>query len=145
MNAVWGLSHALTIVYTNYNCADLILQLKLISFLIYRRQHQNRANTKSRWLRWERGVILAFRRSRKKSTWYIFNCPTFSCSLAAIYYMCPDYHWQSELVCFFFFYAYHRSIGRHTATPESLCLRTSLVIMTWSSSGKPRLVHLKIW
>lgn len=39
----------------------------------------------------------------------------------------------------------HRSIGRHTATPGSLCWRTSLVNMTWSSSEKPRPVHLKTW
>ena len=38
-----------------------------------------------------------------------------------------------------------RSIDSHTVTPESLCLRTSQVTMTWSCSGKPRPVHLKIW
>lgn len=45
---------------------------QLWSMIFYwnsRHQPQNRANTKSRLLRWGRGGILAFRRNRKKSTW----------------------------------------------------------------------------
>lgn len=38
-----------------------------------------------------------------------------------------------------------RSTGRRTATQESLCWKTSPVIMTWSSSGKHRLVRPKTW
>lgn len=39
----------------------------------------------------------------------------------------------------------HRSIGRHTATPENLSWRTSPVNTIWSFSGKPRPEHLKTW
>lgn len=48
--------------------------------MLFRRQHQNRANTKSRWLRWGKGETLAFRRSRKRSTWYVTGSLTCSCS-----------------------------------------------------------------
>lgn len=40
---------------------------------------------------------------------------------------------------------HHRPIDRFMVTPESLCWRTSPVTMIWSSSGKPKHVHLKIW
>lgn len=39
----------------------------------------------------------------------------------------------------------HRPIDRSMVTPESLCWRTSPVTTIWSSSGKPKHVHLKIW
>lgn len=44
-----------------------------------------------------------------------------------------------------FLHLVHRSIDRATATLENLFWRTSQVNMTWSSSEKPRHVHLKIW
>lgn len=40
---------------------------------------------------------------------------------------------------------HHRPIDRFMVTPESLCWRTSPVTMIWSSSGKPKHVHLKTW
>lgn len=61
----------------------------------FRHQRQNRVDTKSRWLRWGRGETLAFRRSRKKSTWYITGTPTCSCSPAAVHFTCHYYTWHS--------------------------------------------------
>lgn len=50
-----------------------------------------------------------------------------------------------HIISFLFPYLFYRHTGRPTATPESLCWRTSPVIMIWSSLGKLRLVLLKIW
>lgn len=83
---------------------------------------------------------------------WLSNMQLFTCCHAlhlsllqlAIHWFVSILDYISSYLCSFF-YLHYRSIGRHTATPESLCWRTSPVIMTWSSSGKPRPVHLKIW
>lgn len=70
----------------------------------YRRRHQNRANTKSRWPRWGRGETLAFRRSRKKSTWYmttILPSTTFVTATTGNPVLCPDLYLIPPYFSFF--------------------------------------------